>query len=154
MDVSIRPAQREDAEALTMIAMSSKQSNGYDDAFMEACTEELRVTSSLLEAHEYWVAESDTPCGFISLEVDPDRLAGVIGAFFIDPGWQRRGIGRLLWTTVEGSALEKGLKSLRLDANPEAEAFYRSLGLSTVGRVPSGSIPGRTLPHMRMDLSG
>lgn len=100
-----------------------------------------------------WVAESGSPCGFVSLEVDQDGLAGIIGALFMDPGCQRRGIGRLLWTTVEGSALRKGFRALRLDADPEAEAFYRGLGFSRVGRVPSGSIPGRTNPHMRMDLS-
>lgn len=152
MNVSIRRAQREDAEALTRIAMLSKQANGYDDAFMKACIEELRVTSSLIEAHEYWGAEGDAPFGFASLEVDPNGLSGEIGAFFIDPDWQQRGIGRLLWSTVKRSAQEKSLKSLRLDADPEAEPFYRGLGLSTVGRVPSGSIPGRMLPHMQVDL--
>ena len=152
MDVTIRPARRDDAEALTMLAMSSKQSNGYDDAFMAACAEELRVTCALLDAHEYWVAESGTPCGFVCLEVDPDGLGGTIGSLFIDPSWQRCGVGRRLWTTLEGSAREKGLRFLRLDADPEAEAFYRGLGFSTVSRAPSGSIPGRTLPHMRMEM--
>lgn len=36
-----------------MLAMSSKQSNGYDDAFMAACVEELRVISVSLDAREY-----------------------------------------------------------------------------------------------------
>lgn len=153
MEATVRPARHNDAEALTIIAMSSKRSNGYDDAFMAACTEELRVTSASLDAHEYWVAESGQPCGFVCLEVDPDGLAGTVRSFFIEPGWQRRGIGRLLWATLEGSALDKGLKLLRLDADPEAEAFYRALGFSTVSRVPSGSISGRTLPHMQMGLS-
>lgn len=153
MDVTIRPARRDDAEALTMLAMSSKQSNGYDDVFMAACAEELRVTSASLDAQEYWVAEFGRPRGFVSFEVEPNGHVGRIGAFFIAPGWQRRGIGRLLWTTVEGSARKKDLRVLCLDADPEAEAFYRSLGFSTVSRVPSGSIPGRTLPHMRKDLA-
>jgi ribosomal protein S18 acetylase RimI-like enzyme len=153
MDVTIRQAKYDDVEALTMLAMASKQSNGYDDAFMTACADELRVTSASLDAYEYWVADSGTPCGFVSLEVDPDGLTGMIGSFFIAPGWQRRGIGRLLWSTVKELAQKKGLKVLRLDADPEAEAFYRGLGFSTVNRVPSGSIPGRTLPHMQIDLS-
>jgi hypothetical protein len=50
------------------------------------------------------------------------------------------------------SAREKGLTVLHLNADPEAETFYRSLGFSTVGRVPSSSISGRMLPHMRINL--
>jgi GNAT superfamily N-acetyltransferase len=120
---------------------------------MAACAEELRVTSASLDAHKYWVAECGTLCGFVCLEVDPDGCTGMIGALFIDPSLQRRGIGPLPWATVEGSARGKGSRVLRLDADPEAETFYHGLGFSTVSRVPSGSIPGRTLPHLRMDLS-
>jgi len=153
MEATIRLARQNDAEVLTMIAMSSKQSNGYDDAFMEACAEELCVTSASLDAHEYWVVESGEPCGFVCLEADPDGLAGTVRSFFIEPSWQRRGIGRLQWTALEGSARDKGLRLLRLDADSKAEAFYCALGFTTVSRVPSGSIPGRTLPHMQMGLS-
>jgi GNAT superfamily N-acetyltransferase len=153
MEVTIRLARYNDAEALTLIAMSSKHSNGYDDAFMAACAEELRVTSASLDAHEYWVVENGEPCGFVCLDVDPDGFSGTVRSFFIEPSWQRHGIGRLLWTALEGSARDKGLRLLRLDADPKAEAFYCALGFTTVSRVPSGSIPGRTLPHMQVGLS-
>lgn len=153
MDVQIRPARHRDAQTLTSIAMASKQSNGYDDAFMVACAEELRVTPALMDELEYWVAEDDRPRGFVCLEVDPDRLTGTVTSLFIEPAWQRRGIGRLLWTVVEETARKRKLRGLGVDADPKAEAFYRSLGFSTVSRVPSGSIPGRTLPHMRMEFS-
>lgn len=152
MTVTIRPARADDADALTLIAACAKRANGYDDAFMAACADEMRVTTALLNTHQYWVAESHEPCGFICLEVDPDRVTGLIGALYIAPDWQRRGIGKLLWRTAEGSAKDMGLTGLHLDADPNAEAFYLSLGFSTIGRVPSGSIAGRTLPHMQIDL--
>ena len=153
MEVLVRRACHDDAETLTKIAMLSKQSNGYDDAFMAACADELLITPDLLDAHEYWVAEGHQICGFVCLEVDLDHSAGTVSSFFIDPAWQQRGIGRQLWQTIEASACEKGLKLLRLHSDPEAENFYTGLGFSTIGRVPSGSIPGRTLPHMEMWLN-
>ncbi|MGR3290401.1 MAG: GNAT family N-acetyltransferase [Paracoccaceae bacterium] len=152
MDVTIRPAREDDAEALTVLAMISKQSNGYDDAFMTACAEELRVTPALLAEHDHWVAESNIPCGFVSLHVDPEGNTGEVAALFIHPDWQRCGVGRRLWTALESTAREKGLTALHLDADPRAEAFYSGLGFITVRRVPSGSIPNRTLPHMRIEL--
>ncbi len=152
VDVKIRQAHKEDAEALTMLAMISKRSNGYDDAFMAASAERLRVTPAQLEMHNYWVAECNTPCGFVCLQVDPEGNFGKLAALFIHPDWQRRGVGLMLWTALEMSAREKGLTALHLNADPEAETFYRNLGFSTVGRVQSSSIPGRMLPHMRIDL--
>lgn len=153
MDVTLRQARHDETDALTRLAMASKQSNGYDDAFMAACADDLRVTAALLDAHDYWVAESGELCGFVCLEADLDGCTGTIGALFIAPRWQRRGIGRLLWSSVEGLARKRGLKRLRLDADPAAEEFYRSLGFATVGQVPSSAIPGRMLPHMQIDLS-
>ena len=38
-------------------------------------------------------------------------------------------------------------------AAPNAEAIYARLGFRTIGRSPSGSIPGRTLPRMKRFLS-
>jgi len=43
---------------------------------------------------------------------------------------------------------------LELDADPHAEGFYAAMGFVTQGQAPSGSIPGRTLPHMRLKLGG
>lgn len=153
MTVLIRRARREEADELSRIAFLSKQSNGYDGAFMAACEDELRVTPALLDAHEYWVAAGEDLCGFACLQVEGDAGWGTISSFFVHPDWQRRGVGRLLWRALEASARSKGLQGLCLDADPDAEAFYAALGFSTVGRVPSGSIPGRTLPHMQLRLT-
>ena len=150
--MTIRPARNEDAEALTLLAMTSKQSIGYDDTFMAACADELRVTPDLIEAQDYWVAESTRPCGFVCLKFNDRELTGEVAALFIHPDWQRRGIGRMLWDKVNGLARARNLSALYLDADPDAEPFYRNLGFSTVGRVPSGSISGRMLPRMQIDL--
>ncbi len=55
----IRRARSHEADVLTGIALRSKKSNGYDDVFMEACTDELTVTATHIKEGEYWVAERE-----------------------------------------------------------------------------------------------
>ena len=151
-DISIRLARADETDILTDIAMLSKQSVGYDDAFMAACADELRVTPALLAKNDHWVAEADTPCGFISLAVDEGGEKGVLDSLFIHPDWQKKGVGRRLWDILLVEARARNLRELRLDSDPKAEHFYSSLGFTTISRAPSGSIPGRTLPHMTIVL--
>ena len=152
-DIVIRPARPDEGEVLTELSMRSKQSNGYDDVFMAACRAELTVTAAKLRAGAYWVAETDRICGCAALVVDADGRGGEVHAFFVEPKMKGMGIGRRLWREVRARAEALGLRQLRLDADPHAEPFYRRLGFETVGRAPSGSIPGRTIPHMTLDLS-
>ena len=56
IEIGIRRARPVDAKALTVLCMRSKQSNGYDDAFMAACSDELTITPKRLLNEEYWVA--------------------------------------------------------------------------------------------------
>lgn len=132
--------------------MRSKQSNGYDDAFMEACREEMTVSETDITDTEFWVAESDELCGCVSLKPDADRKAGEVHAFFIEPSWKRQGIGKLLWGKLIERARANGLKNLRLDADPEAVPFYEAMGFQVISEVPSGSIEGRMIPHMTIRL--
>lgn len=152
MDIKIRRARPEDVDVLTSLSIRSKRSNGYDEAFMAACREELTVTKQTLHDGEYWVAQSGVVCGCACLTADPDGRSGEIHAFFIDPDWQRQGIGRLLWKTLLERAKERDFERLYLDADPIAVPFYRALGFEVSGESPSGSIAGRSLPHMTMAL--
>ena len=153
MQATIRKARVDDADALTKIAFLSKQANGYDDAFMAACADDLRVTPQAISEGDIWVAETDRAVGFVCLTVEHDGDTGTVSLFFIDPESQGRGIGRLLWQSLLKAAQTKGLRMLTLDSDPDAEGFYRTLGFKTVGRVPSSAIPGRTLPHMVLNLA-
>ncbi|MDJ0929640.1 GNAT family N-acetyltransferase [Breoghania sp.] len=137
---------------MTELVMRSKQSNGYDDDFMEACREELAIREDHFFAREYWVAEVEEICGIIGLEVDASGLSGEACVLFVDPAWKRKGVGLQLWQTLVKNAKDKGLNSIRLDADPAAAPFYQALDLRTIGSVLSNSIPGRKLLHMAYDL--
>ena len=151
-ETRVRRAEPTDAEALTGLSLRSKRSNGYDGCFMAACREELTVTAERLERGEYWLAESDELLGYACLVEDSAGGTGEVHAFFVEPRWQGKGVGRLLWNKLRERARAKGLVGLHLDADPAAAPFYERLGFRTVGQAPSGSIPGRTLPYMTITL--
>ncbi len=149
-----RKARLDEIDALTVLCMRSKQSNGYDDAFMVACVEELRVQDSWVVNDDFWVVEGadKTLAGCIRLETDRSRSSGELAACFVEPGFQGKGVGRVLFEHFIAKARALKLKHIWLDADPSAEPFYARMGFVTTKRVPSGSIPGRTLPRMEMNL--
>lgn len=151
--ITIRPAQVSDVETLTDLAFRSKQSNGYDDAFMAACRDELRITSSTLSERAYWVAEADSVLGCAAICASESDGTGEVHAFFVAPEAKRRGVGRALWNRITAAAVAEGWRRLLLDADPAAVRFYEAMGFRVVGQSPSGSIPGRMIPLMAIDLS-
>jgi len=153
MEMRIRRARPEEADQLTELCIRSKRSNGYDDAFMAACRDELTITAEDILNSAYWVAEADALSGCAALYSDPDGRRAEVHAFFIDPDRQRQGVGQMLWRTLSNYAIAQGLQELHLDADPGAVPFYEAMGFTVVGAAPSGSIPGRRIPHMTLALT-
>ena len=157
MDFNIRPAINEDHLLITELSLRSKQSNGYDDdAFMQACREELTVTKADIRGADWWVAQSNgsgkrSLSGCVCLANSIEQSAEV-HAFFVDPDCQRQGVGQRLWKTLLERAQQMGIERIVLDSDPNAVPFYRALGFEVIGEKPSGSIAGRMLPHMAIRL--
>lgn len=145
----LRAGLPEEAADLSALALRSKGYWGYDEAFLADCRDELTLAGGDIAARRTVVAELDgRPVGFATLEGEPPD--GALGMLFVDPGLIGRGTGRLLYGHVLAAAAALGFTRLSIDADPNAEPFYRAMGAVTVGRVPSGSIPGRTLPLMEV----
>jgi GNAT superfamily N-acetyltransferase len=142
--VRLRDARPDECDALSALAYSSKAHWGYDDAFMEACRDELTV--SLDRAHVR-VAHDGALLGFHGL--DGDELTWL----FVAPGAMGRGVGRALVRDACALARAAGIGRLRIEADPNAVGFYERMGASRVGEVASGSIPGRVLPVYALGLS-
>lgn len=154
-NIFVRPAEIDDVDVMTDVSIRSKQSNGYDDAFMDACRDELTITVAHLCRREYWVAvDGEKIIGCASLCPDKDPRSGMVQSFFIDPDHQGRGIGRLIWAQLLERAHAYAMTDLRLDADPNAVPFYEAMGFQVVGVAPSESIPDRPLPHMTLSLKG
>lgn len=78
---------------------------------------------------QYWVA----------LDEDTGRVIGVIGlknnqlrTFFVDPDYQRQGVGRKLYDCLEQEAKKQGLRELILEGSPLGEPAYLSFGFRKV----------------------
>lgn len=153
MRFQLRRAQPEDAAELTRLILLSKQSNGYDDAFMAACADELRVTREDIETQMIWVAAEQSLLGVVTLSPDDDPDIGKISSFFVHPDCKRQGVGRALWQIALDAARIADMKKLRFDADPAAVPFYEAMGFATIGQRPSGSIPGRFLPLMELKIT-
>ena len=71
-----------------------------------------------------------------------DPRNGMIWALFVDPEFERHGIGRLLFDRACRSLLEAGhfKASLYTDANSRAERFYRAAGWHGEHSNPKGDI--------------
>ncbi|MEJ8574353.1 GNAT family N-acetyltransferase [Microbaculum marinum] len=149
----IRRARRDEAAALSDLAMRAKAHWGYDDAFMEMCRDELTIHPERIETGEVWVAERDgAAIGLLEVRFEEDGEAEVQHCF-VDPSAMASGIGRRLWAKAEDIARAAGVAAIGVDSDPNAEGFYQAMGAVTVARSPSGSIPGRTLPRLRKRLA-
>jgi GNAT superfamily N-acetyltransferase len=147
----LRQGRPDEAGLLTALALRSKAHWGYDEAFMAACRGELTVHADEIAARRTVVAEdAGEVIGFVTLEGEPPQ--GGIGMLFVSPAAMGRGAGRLLYGHALATAARLGFTRLTIDADPNAEPFYEAMGAVTVGRTPSGSIPGRTLPLMTVEV--
>jgi GNAT superfamily N-acetyltransferase len=147
----VRDALASEAPALSDLAMRSKAHWGYDDPFLVACREELTVTSGMIEAGEVRVAERDgTPQGLHRLSVSDTEAC--VELLYVDPAAIGSGVGRRLWDDLVGRAISAGARRLLIEADPHAEGFYVRIGAVRTGSCPSGSIPGRMLPLLELNL--
>jgi len=85
--------------------------------------------------------------------LDPRTQPARIRAFFVDPRWSRRGIGRLLFHVCATAARAAGFRELELTATLPGEPLYTTLGFEVVERGAVGMPDGVELPTARMRRS-
>jgi len=118
---------------------------------MEACRGELSFEPRDLELTPIAVAElNGKSIGVAQIRV-VDGEADLL-KLFVEPKALRSGTGRALLAWATDVAKKLGATRLTIDADPDAAPFYRRMGACDVGQAPSGSIPGRMLPKLVMNL--
>jgi GNAT superfamily N-acetyltransferase len=149
--VVVRDAGPGECADLSALAFESKASWGYDEAFMVACRDELTVRERDLDAMRVRVACDDAGCilGFHGVILDPPELWWM----FVASGAHRSGVGTLLLEDACAVARAAGARTLRIESDPYAEAFYLRAGAKRIGETPSLSIPGRVLPLLELVVS-
>lgn len=149
--VTLRRAKPHEAGILSDLALAAKGYWGYDEAFLESCRDELTFSPEELVRRRFVVAELDgLVVGFYSVDGDPP--VGELGNMWIVPGRIGTGLGRVVWQDSMATAAAAGFEHLLIDAEPNAEGFYRKMGAERIGETPSGSVPGRMLPQLRAQV--
>jgi GNAT superfamily N-acetyltransferase len=151
MQLLIRAPVAEELPALSELCLRSKAVWGYDATFMAACRAELTFDPRDLYSSRIAVAaQGDSVLGVAQV-----RMAGRdadLQKLFVEPAALRGGVGRALFAWATGAAREMGAARMTIEADPDAAPFYRRLGARDIGLAPSGSIAGRMLPKLALDL--
>ena len=151
MPLTIRPPTIDELSGLSDLCFRSKASWGYDEEFMEACRGELSLEPRDLELTTIAVAEhGGKPIGVAQLKVVDDGAD--LLKLFVDPNALRTGRGKALLAWATDVARKLGATRLTIESDPDAAPFYRRMGAYDVGQGPSGSVPGRMLPKLAMNL--
>jgi GNAT superfamily N-acetyltransferase len=150
---TIRPARPDESAQLTALAVRSKAHWGYDDAFMRAALPELTIAPDLIARATVNVAEraGDLVGVYVlSLEDGGPTLRDL----WVNPPAIGTGVGSALWRHMLLEARRLGYAAVRIESDPNAEAFYVRKGARRVGVVLSTVVAGRELPLMTVDVPG
>ena len=163
-DFSLRKATLDDRPVLEQLIAASARGLSrpdYTDAQVEAALgTAFGVDSELIRDGTFFVAEADgviVGCGGWSRRrtlfggdaqpgrrselLDPSNDAARIRAFFVHPGWARRGIGRAILERCEAEARAHGFRTAELLATLPGHRLYRVLGYEGDERV-THELPG------------
>lgn len=150
--VTLRRALPSEASMLTRIAIASKAHWGYDLTFMNAVRDEITITEQHIQDSEFVAAERGGEL-VAFYNISGEKPNGQLTYMWVLPSAIGQGLGRLLWSDAMKRANEQGYQSLKIDADPHAEGFYRKMGAKKIGEVKSGSIEGRILPLMEVTVT-
>ena len=153
--LEFRAAVPAEAPGLSRLAVRAKAHWGYPPAFMQACRQELAVSSRAIAApdrHYVVAVEDERIIGFYALE-DQREERIELGAMFVEPRRIGTGVGRQLMQRAMVHAAQLGARRLEIQSDPNALAFYQAAGARCCGERESESVPGRMLPLLQLDLS-
>jgi len=141
-------ARPEDAATLTEIAHAAKRHWGYPEKWIAAWRDILTMKPEFLAANIAFAAYEDgRTVGFYVLTTETDGLH--LDHLWIIPSAMRRGVGRALFEHAIAQAKDRGFASIKIEADPNAEGFYKRMGAARVGTsVSEIEGEGRELPLM------
>ncbi len=149
-DLDITPALAGELGELSALALRAKAHWGYPAEWLEEWRKQLTITVAELERQVIFVARHNGErLGFYGLE-----LGGKVASLeymWVDPPAMGQGVGRRLLEHAQHQAALRGCRTIELDADPNAEAFYLHLGAVRIGwtDAPVAGLP-RRLPRLEL----
>lgn len=129
MTVTIRPAQPDEAPALSAIAVQAKSHWGYTTAQMARWQPEfLTITPDYIAANQVWVAVVDAAAlaGFAAIRPAGDEAE--LDHLWVLPDYMGQGIGGGLFRHVAAH-----VHDFVFTSDPHADVFYRKMGAYQIG---------------------
>lgn len=133
--VNVRAASPDDIPAMHRIRLAVQENRLGDP--LRVRPEDYR--SRLMPAGIGFVAESGgRTVGFAVADVE----LSTIWALFVDPGFERRGVGRRLHDALVSAMFAAGASELHLSTDPatRAERFYRAAGWAPAGETVGAEV--------------
>ena len=139
--MQILSAQPSEDSTLSAIARTAKAHWGYPQAWLDQWRDLLTITPEFVAGQETFVAVVDgRMIAFYALQ---ERDRGLfLEHLWVLPEHMRRGLGRKLFQHALERARSLGAARLTIEADPNAESFYRHMGAAVVGKTTS-EIDGR-----------
>ena len=176
-DIKFRLATMDDLPLLRQLISDSVwilQSKDYSDSVREAATRLVYgVDTQLIRDGTYFAVEVSgeiVACGGWSRRktlfggdqhaptrepelLNPATDAAKIRAFFVRPGWERRGIGGALMSVCEQAALAEGFRRFEMGSTLTGVPLYSAHGYLEIERVEVPLECGLTMTIVRMGKS-
>ena len=174
---SIRMATMDDLPELQKLVRDSVwtlQADDYSDEVREAAIRLVfGVDTQLIRDQTYFAVEMDrkiVACGGWSRRrtlfggdqhtptrepelLDPATDAAKIRAFFVRPGWERKGIGSALMRACEQAAQAEGFERFEMGSTLTGVALYSAHGYHEIERIEVPLENGLTMTVVRMAKS-
>ena len=146
-------ATPENADTLTQIAHAAKRHWGYPESWIAAWRDVLTMRPEFVAANIAFIAiEEQRAVGFYVLTTEDDGIH--LDHLWVIPGAMRGGIGRALFEHAAAEARSLGFDSIKIEADPNAEEFYKRMGAIRIG-ASINHVEGeqRALPLLEFPLA-
>ena len=150
VEIAIERALPAHADTLTRLAHAAKRHWRYAEADIALWKDALTLTPEFIARHSVYGARAgrDTVAFYA---VTGEGLTRVLEHFWVEPAHIGTGIGRRMFAHATQRLAAEGVTTLRIESDPNAEAFYLKMGAHRVGEVES-TPAGRTLPLLVVTL--
>ncbi|MBT8218898.1 MAG: GNAT family N-acetyltransferase [Bacteroidia bacterium] len=145
----IEKAIASDADEITELTIRSKDYWHYGEKQIAEWRDELTITPGYITENEvYKIVDGDQILGFYAYQPEND-IDIKLNFLFIEPAFIGRGLGKLLLQDFFKRIEKTDHKRVLLDADPNAEQFYKRFGFKVIGQLET-SIENRFLPIMEL----
>jgi GNAT superfamily N-acetyltransferase len=147
--VHLRTANALDLDTLRDVYRRSSLSNASDRDALLAHPDALEFGGDAIDDGRTFVAVDDgRVVGFATLGLAADSSVE-LEDLFVDPAMMRHGVGRALVAEATARARSAGVVRIDVTANPDARAFYESVGFVEVGEAETRFGPA---PRMSLEI--